>query len=63
MYIRQSKNDSIDAFIIAEVIRFGRFTTTSLAEEDMLSLRNLSRFRLFQVDTVADLKRKMISLF
>ena len=62
MYIRQSKNDSIDAFIIAEVIRFGRFTTTSLAEEDMLALRNLSRFRLFQVDTVADLKRKTISL-
>ena len=62
MYIRQSKNDSIDAFIIAEVIRFGRFTTTSLAEEDMLALRNLSRFRLFQVDAVADLKRKTISL-
>lgn len=62
MYIRQSKNDAIDAFIIAEIIRFGRFTTTSLAEEDMLALRNLSRFRLFQVDTVADLKRKTISL-
>ena len=54
MYIRQSKNDSIDAFIIAEVIRFGRFTTTSLAEENMLALRILSRSRLFQVDTVAD---------
>lgn len=62
MYIRQTKNDSVDAFIIAEVIRFGRFSTTSLAEEDILALRNLSRFRLFQVDTVADLKRKTISL-
>lgn len=62
MYIRQTKNDSVDAFIIAEVIRFGRFSTTSLAQEDMLALRNLSRFRLFQVDAVADLKRKTISL-
>ena len=29
MYIRQTKNDSIDSFLIAEVIRFGQFTTTS----------------------------------
>ena len=27
MYIRQTKNDSIDSFLIAEVIRFGQFTT------------------------------------
>lgn len=62
LYIRQTKNDSKDSFIIAEVIRFGRFSSTCLAEEDILSLRNLSRFRLFQVDMVSDLKRKVISL-
>ena len=33
MYIRQTKNDSIDSFLIAEVIRFGQFTTTSMADE------------------------------
>lgn len=62
LYIRQTKNDSKDSFIIAEVIRFGRYSSTCLAEEDILSLRNLSRFRLFQVDMVSDLKRKVISL-
>lgn len=62
LYIRQTKNDSKDSFIIAEVIRFGRFSSTCLAEEDILSLRNLSRFRLFQVDMISDLKRKVISL-
>ena len=62
LYIRQTKNDSKDSFIIAEVIRFGRFSSTCLAEEDILSLRNLSRFRLFQVDMVSDIKRKVISL-
>lgn len=62
LYIRQTKNDSKDSFIIAEVIHFGRFSSTCLAEEDILSLRNLSRFRLFQVDMVSDLKRKVISL-
>lgn len=62
LYIRQTKNDSKDSFIIAEVIRFGRFSSTCIAEENILSLRNLSRFRLFQVDMVADLKRKVISL-
>lgn len=62
LYIRQTKNDSRDSFIIAEVIRFGRFSSTCLAEEDIFSLRNLSRFRLFQVDMVSDLKRKVISL-
>ena len=61
LYIRQTKNDSKDSFIIAEVIRFGRFSSTCLAEEDILALRNLSRFRLFQVDLVSDLKRKVIS--
>ncbi len=44
-YIRQIKNDSKDSFLIAEVIRFGRFTTTDLADEDILSLRQLCRYR------------------
>ena len=39
MYIRQTKNDSIDSFLIAEVIRFGQFTTTSMADENILAKR------------------------
>ena len=30
MYILQTKNDAIDSFLIAEVIRFGQFGTTSM---------------------------------
>ena len=33
MYIRQTKNDSKDSFIIAQIMRFGQFSATSLSEE------------------------------
>jgi len=62
MYIRQTKNDAKDAFIIAEVLRFGRYTTTALAEERIIALRQLSRFRFSLVDSISDLKRKVISV-
>ena len=45
MYIRQTKNDSIDSFLIAEVIRFGQFGTTSMADENILAMRQLCRYR------------------
>jgi transposase len=62
MYIRQTKNDAKDAFIIAEVLRFGRYTTTELASEEIVALRQLSRFRFSLVDTISDLKRQVISI-
>jgi transposase len=62
MYIRQTKNDAKDAFIIAEVLRFGRYTTSELASEEIVALRQLSRFRFSLVDTIADLKRQVISI-
>ena len=51
MYIRQTKNDSIDSFLIAEVIRFGQFTTTSMADENILAMRQLCRYRDSAADT------------
>lgn len=45
MYIRQTQNDSKDSFLIAEVIRFGQFTTTTLADEKLLAMRQLCRYR------------------
>ena len=30
MYIRQTKNDSKDSFVIAQIMRFGQFSSTSL---------------------------------
>lgn len=58
--IRKRKTDSIDATLIADVIRFGRFTETALADETMLALKQLSRFRYSLVHSVSDLKRKAI---
>ncbi len=62
MYIRQTKNDAKDAFIIAEVLHFGRYTTTELASEEIVALRQLSRFRFSLVDTISDLKRQVIRI-
>ncbi len=61
LYIRQTKNDSKDAFIIAELIRFGRYSETTLADSDLISLRELTRQRFYLVDCVSDAKRKAIA--
>ncbi|GLG02814.1 IS110 family transposase [Alicyclobacillus hesperidum subsp. aegles] len=62
LYIRQTKNDAKDAFIIAEVLRFGRYTTTELGSDEMVAPRQLSRFRFSLVDVISDLKRQVISV-
>jgi len=62
MYIRQTKNDSKDSFIIAQIMRFGEYHTTELAEENIIALRQLSRYRLCLVGSVSDCKRRIISL-
>jgi len=36
LYIRVTKNDRKDSFLVAEVLRFGRFTETRLADEPMI---------------------------
>ncbi len=61
-YIRQTKTDAVDSFIIAEVIRFGRFAATALTEPNMIALRQLCRYRFSLVDNISDLKRQVITL-
>lgn len=58
--IRRRKTDIIDSVLIADLIRYGDFVETSLADEDTMSLRNLSRFRNYLVSSISDLKRKVI---
>lgn len=58
--IRKRKTDILDSVLIADLIRYGDFDETSLSNEDMLSLRNLSRFRNYLVSSIGDLKRKAI---
>ena len=62
MYIRQTKNDSVDSFIIAQIMRFGEFSESSFADEDTFSLRNLSRYRFSLVDECSDWKRKLVAI-
>ena len=62
MYIRQTKNDSKDSFIIAQIMRFGQYSATTLADENLVALRQLSRYRLVLVDTCGDCKRRVITL-
>ena len=61
LYIRKTKNDAKDAFIIAELIRFGKYSETTLSDSDLLSLRELTRQRFYLVNCVSDVKRKVIS--
>ena len=62
MYIRQTKNDSKDSFIIAQVMRFGQYSETSLSDENLVAMRQLSRFRFALVDNCGDCKRRIIAL-
>lgn len=62
LYIRKCKNDSKDSFLIAELIRFGRYAETALADPDIISLRELTRQRFYLVDCISDVKRKVICL-
>ena len=48
--IRPHKTDKIDSLIIADFIRYGEYCETSLASEEILEIRNLSRFRISLVD-------------
>lgn len=62
MSIRQSKTDAIDALLIAQIMRFGRYSSTALSEENIVALRQLSRYRLALVDICGDSKRRVIAL-
>jgi transposase len=62
MQIRQVKNDSKDSVMIAQIMRYGEFSSSSLAEEDIIALKQLTRYRFSLVDSISDCKRKVIAL-
>ena len=59
MYIRQTKNDSIDSFLIAEVIRFVQFGPTSMADENILAMRQLCRYRDSVISSRTEIKLRI----
>ena len=62
LYIRQTKTDTTDAFLIADLIRIGRYSKTKVSEEVILGLRQLTRYRFSLVDSISDLKRQVIAV-
>lgn len=62
LYICQAKNDSKDSFIIAQMMRFSQYSETKFSEENIVALRQLSRYRLNLVDACSDCKRRIITL-
>lgn len=61
-YIRKTKTDVSDAYLIAQVIRIDSPDATPFLEEDLLRLRHLERLRFSFVDQCSELKNKVISL-
>lgn len=62
MYIRKAKTDARDSFVIAEVIRFGRYAASDIPQEKLLALKELCRNRSYLIDHASDLKRKTVAL-
>jgi transposase len=62
VYLSTTKTDQEDAFLIAEIIRFGNYQLTRLASEDMIALRNFSRFRVVLNQQLTDTKRRIITI-
>lgn len=60
--IRKCKNDVIDSINIAKLIRFGEYSSCKVPDENVIALKNLSRYRFYLVDCCSDLKRKAIAL-
>lgn len=62
MLVRKVKNDNIDSRIIAKVLMLGAYQESPVADGEIVALRQLCRFRAYEVDSCSDLKRKAIAL-
>lgn len=62
IHLRKNKSDPVDSLLIAETIRYGHFSPSQVLENNLLSLRELTRQRFYLVDINSDLKRKITAL-
>lgn len=60
--LRKQKNDVIDSIIIADYLRVFGSDASNLPNENILALKQLTRFRSNVVDNVASLKTQVISI-
>lgn len=63
MYIRQVKNDDRDCFVIAEVIRFGRYSEGGMPPSDIYELREMCRARFFMRSSSSVRLRSFSTMF
>lgn len=56
------KNDRVDAGLIAEALRIGRYDETRLATDEVVSLRSLSRYLQSLRGMVAELKPHRVAV-
>lgn len=54
------KTDAIDCAVIADTLRCGDFEPSRLADEKMMSLRQITRLQQAMTESAADLKRQII---
>jgi transposase len=62
VHLSTTKTDKEDSFLIADIIRFGSFKETKQASEQMVELRNLSRFRVTMSQQITDTKRRIVTI-
>lgn len=62
VHLSTTKTDKEDSFLIADLLRFGSFKETKMASETMVSLRNLSRFRVTMSQQITDTKRRIVTI-
>lgn len=60
--IRKTKTDKLDAKSIAQLLRFGGYSITTVPNEECFRLRELSRFRHKLIELTSTLKLKLTSL-
>lgn len=62
VHLSTTKTDKEDSFLIADLLRFGSFQETKMATETIVSLRNLSRFRVTMSQQITDTKRRIVTI-
>lgn len=62
VYLSSVKTDKEDAFLIADILRFGSFTETHVPDEAKIALRNLTRFRVAVCLQMTDTKRRILTV-
>ena len=62
LLIRKAKTDARDSLIIAELIRFGRYSVSNVPQDKLIALKELCRNRGYLMDMASDLKRKITAL-